>query len=62
MLDDEEMIDDGEEEEDGDDEEEYHHHQTIEPIIDVLQIDNELSSTQYRFKKNEIMLCYHGLL
>lgn len=56
MSDEEEMIDDGD-----DDEEEYHH-QTNEPIIDVLQIDNELSSTKYRFKKNEIMLCYHGLL
>jgi mortality factor 4-like protein 1 len=56
MSDEEEMIDDGDE-----DEEEYNH-QTIEPIIDVLQIDNELSSTKYRFKKNEIMLCYHGLL
>ncbi|CAF1608998.1 unnamed protein product [Rotaria sp. Silwood1] len=57
MSDEEEMIDDGDEEE----EEEYNN-QIIEPIIDVLQIDNELSSTQYRFKKNEIMLCYHGLL
>ena len=33
-----------------------------EPVVDVLQIDNELSSTKYRFKKNEIMLCFHGLL
>lgn len=56
MSDEEEMIDDGDE-----DEEEYNN-QTIEPIIDVLQIDNELSSTKYRFKKNEIMLCFHGLL
>jgi mortality factor 4-like protein 1 len=56
MSDDEEMIDDGDE-----DEEEYNN-QSLEPIIDVLQIDNELSSTKYRFKKNEIMLCYHGLL
>jgi mortality factor 4-like protein 1 len=56
MSDEEEMIDDGD-----DDEEEYNN-QSIEPIIDVLQIDNELSSTKYRFKKNEIMLCYHGLL
>jgi len=56
MSDEEEMLDDGEE-----DEEEYPH-PTLEPIVDVLQIDNELSSTKYRFKKNEIMLCYHGLL
>ncbi|CAF3302853.1 unnamed protein product [Rotaria sp. Silwood2] len=56
MSDEEEMIDDG------DEEEEEYNNQTIEPVIDVLQIDNELSSTQYRFKKNEIMLCYHGLL
>jgi mortality factor 4-like protein 1 len=56
MSDEEEMIEDGEE-----DDEEYHT-QSLEPIIDVLQIDNELSSTKYRFKKNEIMLCYHGLL
>jgi len=56
MSDEEEMIDDGDE-----DDEEYNN-QSNEPIIDVLQIDNELSSTKYRFKKNEIMLCYHGLL
>jgi hypothetical protein len=56
MSDEEEMIDDG------DEEEEEYNNQSIEPIIDVLQIDNELSSTKYRFKKNEIMLCYHGLL
>ncbi len=56
MSDEEEMLDDGDE-----DEEEYNN-QLLEPIIDVLQIDNELSSTKYRFKKNEIMLCYHGLL
>ncbi|CAF0971439.1 unnamed protein product [Rotaria sordida] len=56
MSDDEEIIDDG------DEEEEEYNNQTLGPIIDVLQIDNELSSTQYRFKKNEIMLCYHGLL
>ena len=55
MSDDGGMIDDG-------DEEEELNSQSVEPIVDVLQIDNELSSTQYRFKKNEIMLCYHGLL
>ena len=49
---------------DEDEEEEVYHAQLTEPIVvvDVLQIDNELSSTKYRFKKNEIMLCYHGLL
>lgn len=49
---------------DEDDEEEVYHAQSLEPVVvvDVLQIDNELSSTKYRFKKNEIMLCYHGLL
>ena len=60
MSDEEEMIEDGDEEEEDDDEE--YNNQSNEPIIDVLQIDNELSSTKYRFKKNEIMLCYHGLL
>jgi len=44
------MIDDGDE-----DEEEYNN-QSLEPIIDVLQIDNELSSTKYRFKK--MKLCF----
>ncbi|CAF0893786.1 unnamed protein product [Adineta steineri] len=66
MSDEEGMIEDGEEEEEDEDErgehEEEYIHQSTEPIIDVLQIDNELSSTKYRFKKNEIMLCYHGLL
>lgn len=57
MSDEEEMIEENDEEE----EEEYNN-QTVEPVVDVLQIDNELSSTQYRFKKNEVMLCYHGLL
>ena len=49
---------------DEDDEEEVYHAQSLEPVVvvDVLQIDNELSSTKYRFKKNELMLCYHGLL
>lgn len=52
--------DDAEEEEE---EEEIDYHLTVpEPVVDVLQIDNEISSTKYRFKKNEIMLCYHGLL
>lgn len=64
MSDEEEMIEDVDDDEEQDDDEEYpHEHQsTHEPVIDVLQIDNELSSTKYRFKKNEIMLCYHNLL
>jgi len=33
-----------------------------QPVVDVLQIDNELSTPKYRFEKNEICLCYHGLL
>ncbi|CAF1157569.1 unnamed protein product [Didymodactylos carnosus] len=32
------------------------------PMVDVLSIDNELSTPKYRFKKNEHYLCYHGLL
>ena len=71
MSDEDEMIDeiDGEEEDDGDEDDDdddehliYHQSQSSEPVVDVLQIDNELSSTKYRFRKNEIMLCYHGLL
>ena len=61
MSDEEELIEDVDE--DGDDEEyPSEHPSSLEPIVDVLQIDNELSSTKYRFKKNEIMLCYHNLL
>jgi hypothetical protein len=72
MSDEDEVIDHMDEVEDDDDddvgdeddEEEVYHTQSSEPVVvvDVLQIDNELSSTKYRFKKNEIMLCYHGLL
>ena len=67
MSDHEEIIDhpieEDDEDEDVDDEEEIDYRlQSSEPIVDVLQIDNEISSTKYRFKKNEIMLCYHGLL
>ncbi|CAF1047897.1 unnamed protein product [Adineta ricciae] len=60
MSDEEGILEDGDEDEE-EDEEEYNN-PSVEPVIDVLQIDNELSSTKYRFKKNEIMLCYHGVL
>lgn len=62
MSDEEEMIEDVDDDDEEEEEYPHEHHLTLEPVIDVLQIDNELSSTKYRFKKNEIMLCYHNLL